>query len=520
MPPPGSFMRSAARSDDTPSPSITSPKLSLTTRNIRSKTSLSRDDRSASPISPETTVIRPPRTSSRQKLRDHTDMSFSSSSPLTKNSSKTSSTGNHAKLHKRGGSASSLPGPPSPFTSTGVPHFPTPYATYEESSSDVAPTPPLGSSVPKIKPYLRKMSTAKEDQGMIDLSKSGAENNRLAGLGIQEFGSKSAADVSFAHTRRGQHQHGRNISGGSQASNGSGRPGQPFTHPMAKTPRPYTPPTGSYANSINENEADESDDIVEDEFRLGNGFRTRRSMSISSTAQPTPLSQSHTASDLGLVPKLTSSSQTNLSLKSAHSSTGRPRRNTDRSQEYVPSPSSRTSFDKAFSFAKRSDPEPQTRDERIREARRKFEEKEANKDRKYEREAGKRRASEAKRQERQRQKSEPTLKPGMKQVSSDDRKKSRKDSSATAHAGAEDEKTGRRHRTDSLQAMSYEAHRPALLPYHGSSPGGSERRLNEKGPKYEYEPRTTRPDTNKDGGWIRFSTWVQTRMLSCGGSRD
>lgn len=340
---------------------------------------------------------------------------------------------------------------------------------------------------------------------MIDLSKSAAENERLNGLGIQDFGAKSAADVSFAHTRRGQQQHGRTTSGASQGSNGSGgfRPGQPFTHPMAKTPRPYTPPTGSYANSINE---DESDDVVEDEFRLGGGFRTRRSISISSTPQPTPLSQSQTASDLGLIPKLTSTSQTNLSLKSAQSSTGRPRRNTDRSQEYVPSPSSRTSFDKAFSFAKRSDPDPQTRDEMIREARRRFEEKEANKDR---REQGKRRVSESK---RQRQKSEPSLKSAMKQV--DDKKKSHKDSAATAHAGAEDEKA--RQRGQDFQAMSYDEQRPAMLPRHGSSPGESERRLNEKGPQFTH---TTRPDA-KDGGWLRFSTWLQTRMLSCGGSRD
>ncbi|KAF2169262.1 hypothetical protein M409DRAFT_64984 [Zasmidium cellare ATCC 36951] len=498
MPPPGSFMRTAARNDDRPSPSISSPvKLTLATRNLPSKSSLSRDENSASPMSSE--AHRPPRTSSRQKLRDHTDMSFPSSSPLIKSSS----TGNHAKLHKRGGSASSLPGPPSPFTNA---QFQTPFATYEESFPEVAPTP--GSSVPQIKPYLRKMSVAKEDQGMIDLSKSAAENERLNGLGIQDFGSKSAADVSFAHTRRGQPQHGRTTSGASQGSTGSGgfRAGQPFTHPMAKTPRPYTPPTGSYANSINENEADESDDVVEDEFRLGGGFRTRRSISISSTPQPTPLSQSHTASDLGLVPKLTSSSQTNLSLKSAQSSTGRPRRNTDRSQEYVPSPSSRTSFDKAFSFAKRSELEPQTREEMIREARRKFEEKEANKDRKHEKDAGKRRASEAKIQERQRQKSEPSLKSAMKQE-----KKPRKDSAA--HAGAEDEK---RHRGHDFQAMSYEEQRPAMLPRHGSSPGESERRLNEKGPQFSHTPR---PDA-KDGGWLRFSTWVQTRMLSCGGSRD
>ena len=96
---------------------------------------------------------------------------------------------------------------------------------------------------------------------------------------------------------------------------------------MRQTPRPYTPPTGSSNNSfVNGEEADESDDVVDDDFRLGHGFRNRRSVSVSSTPQvaPTPLSQSHTADDLGLVPKLTSTSQTNLSVKSGRSSRSKP----------------------------------------------------------------------------------------------------------------------------------------------------------------------------------------------------
>ncbi|KXT00907.1 hypothetical protein AC578_5713 [Pseudocercospora eumusae] len=438
-------------------------------------------------------------------------------SPLSGSVGVKSTTGNHAKLHRRGGSGS-LPGPPSPFTSNAN-TFTTPFATYEEQPfPDLAALPQSSSSTPKIKPYLRKMSSAKEDQGTIDLSKSMAENDRLAGLGIQDFAPKSAADVSFAHTGR-RHHHGRTTSVGSQISNGSGslKPGQPFTHPMTKTPRPYTPPAGrSYASSVNDDEANEGDDVVENEFGLGPGFRSKRSMSISSTPQtnPTPLSQSHTASDLGLVPKLTSTSQSNLSIrsnqsgKSGKSKLCRPRRNTDRS-DYAPSPSSRTSFDRPFGFGRRSDTEPQSRDQRIQEARRKFEEKEADKDRKAQKEAAKRRESEeSKSAKKQRKQSDAQDKPhamsSLKQLVPD---KPRKSSTATATGGAEQE---------NVFARSYEDYRPAhaaSLPRYGTTPGQSE-----KAGQVQFSTRASH-DHSSDGGWMRFSTWLQTRMLSCGGSR-
>ncbi|KAF2770185.1 hypothetical protein EJ03DRAFT_335632 [Teratosphaeria nubilosa] len=321
----------------------------------------------------------------------------------------------HAKLHKRHSSGSSLPSSP-PMGAHGI--FNTPFATQEEPFASVGSSSGPTSSTPKIKPYLRKMSGAKEmDQGKLDLSKPVSENERLAGLGIQDFGTRSVSDVTFAHAgKRGTHA--RTISVGSQASAGSNsfRPTQPFVHPMRQTPRPYETLAGSSnASIVDDEEARESLDVVRDDFR-SQPFRNNRSMSISSNlpGMPTPLSQSHTVDDLGYVPKLTNSeSLTNLSIISGQSSKsrkGRSRRNTDQTMD-VPTPSSRTSFDKALSFVSRpSDPEPQTRDERIREQRRKFQQKEASKDMKQEREAAKRREAEyakkMKRQERQRRKSE------------------------------------------------------------------------------------------------------------------
>jgi len=435
----------------------------------------------------------------------------------------------HARLHKRGGSGSapSLPAPTSSYTSPRS-QFTTPYATYEEPlpNPPFSPTAPT-SSTSKIKPYLRKKSSAKEDQqGKIDLSKSVGEN---AGLGVQDFGtnSASASDVSFVPAGR-RTTHARSTSIGSQVSNGSGffRPNQPFVHPMRQTPRPYTPPTGSSNNSfVNGEEADESDDVVDDDFRLGHGFRNRRSVSVSSTPQvaPTPLSQSHTADDLGLVPKLTSTSQTNLSVKSGRSSRSklsRRRGDTNPSFDLPTSPSSRTSFDKALSYmSRRSDPEHETRDERIRAARRKFEEKEANKDRKVEKGALKRRETEeartAKKRDRQRRKSETS--------SSFDRTRATRDGPEARSSGAALLRKAKPPTTEDppdekLRARSYEANRPAnaaSLPRRGREPGAaaSEEKKGARG------DRTVRRGKGRvaQSSWVRFSAWLRTRMLGCGG---
>jgi hypothetical protein len=270
---------------------------------------------------------------------------------------------------------------------------------------------------------------------------------------------------------------------------------------------------------VDVDEDGESHDIVDEEFRPAQPFRSKRSMSISSTPAnaPTPLSQSHTASDLGMVPKLTSASQTNLSIrsgrsgKSSKSRNGRSRRNTERSIEVPTSPSSRTSFDKAFSFvsSRRSDPEPQTREERIRAARRKFEEREANKDRKIEREALKRRESEEaktfKRQERQRRKSEASEQPHPPRPVQ-----------GPGRDGPKIKKGGRKHEDDTndmtFHSRSYEDSRPCfVLPRQGGEAG-----MSEKSPPRAQERKSSH---SAQSGWVRFSAWFQTRMLHCAGSR-
>ncbi|KAK3723290.1 hypothetical protein LTR37_002013 [Vermiconidia calcicola] len=429
--------------------------------------------------------------SSRVDLRN-IDTSMSSTTTTTTMPSTTTS---NRKLHKRGSSGSSLPGVSSPVSGAHS-KFTTPYATFEEPFPDISATPPP-SSTPKIKPYLRKLA-ARDDsnQGRLDLNKSTSELEALSGLGIQEFGSRSASDVNFSHTGR-RTPHMRTTSVGSQVSNGSGsfKPAQPFVHPMRQTPNaPYTPTGQSYASSWNEDEARESSDIVaEDDLRLSQNFRNR-SMSISSTPQPqpTPLSQSHTAADLGYVPKLTSPSQTNLSIRSAKSSKsrlGRPRRDPDRSESFfAPSQSSRTSLDKPFSFvSRRSDPDPATRDERIRAARRKFEEKEANKDRK---EAMKRQETDQGRKEqRRRGESEP-----------DQRKIPR-----AGHGGSES-RTGRRDPEKPSGSV-----RPSTQPGHITALPGHRTEHKSSGKQARtQEIKSAAPLS----GWERF-----IRLISCGVKR-
>lgn len=411
----------------------------------------------------------------------------------------------HAKLHKRSGSGSgsgsSVPAPPGMTSASTTPStFPVPFATYEEPFPDLAPTPPL-STTPKTKTYSRKTS-AREDQGKIDLSTSVADNERLAGLGIQDLYSRSVADVPFAPPGR-RTPHVRTTSISSQMSTGSAsfKPSQPFVHPMRQAPRPYTPPTSqSFGFPSRDNEAAESSDVVDDDFRLGHGFRSRRSTSVSSTPQlaPTPLSHTITASDLGYVPKLTNMSQTNVSVTSSKPS--HSRRDTGRSQDLPASPSSRVSFDRAFSFASRpSDSDAQTRDERIRTARRKFEEREADKDRKVEREAMRRReADEAKshrRQERMRRKSEAS--------SEKSRHNHRPGTSSGPSNRGGDRKDSAREKVDFRPGAKVSGPRhDVALPSYGMA-GESEK--GEQNAKHRTQSGQT--------GWGAFTAWLRC----CGG---
>lgn len=454
----------------------------------------------SSPVSPQPNK----QTASRAGLAHiDTNMTSYTTTATIPASNNTRSESRLSKLHKRASSGSSLPATPSPLA-TSQSQSTTPYTTYEDS---YASTPSqYGNSSLKSRPYIRKLSSARDDenQGRLDLSKSVSETGYLPGLGIQDYGARSVSEVTFAHTSRRVAPHTRTTSGGSQISvaSRSFTPTQPFVHPMRQTPNGGP----SYASSMNDEEAHESSDIVADDGILaGATFRARRSESISSTPhiQPTPLSQSYTAADLGCIPKY-NTSQTNLSTKSgrsgksSRSKLGRPRRNTERS-DHVPDPSTRTSTDKAFSVvSRRSDTDAQTRDERIREKRRQFNEKEASKDRKREREELKRRetdeAKSTKREERQGRRSSLSQaeRPWISQSSS-------------KFAGLKTSRRNSEKGSYELRSRSYKEARPAQLTA-----------LPKRAAVSEKTRRAERNPTEPPGMWPRFSTWLQTRLLSCG----
>jgi len=364
-----------------------------------------------------------------------------SAGPLPVRSKRSGSLHSSHLKHRRGSSASSLRSSPAlPSTQVQYDAFPE-FAPYDPPA---ATTSTSESRTPRLKPYLRKFSSGRDgggdaEQGRLDLSKSVSETTAGAGrgfhtseslgLGIHEMPSRStsALDSGFPAIRAG---HKRNMSGTSQVSIASSRGGgQHFVHPMRPTPtRPYTPVTDAGSGF----EAEEADDIVEEDVQPSQHiYASSRSISSTpiqtSTSNPlfaasslqqqhsTPLSlaRAHTTSDYTPInpqsqpQRLTSRSQSNLSTHSARSSSlrfplpfasSRSRAETSRSVETFTSlcsrpqcsrpQSRRTSIDRAMSslsLSRRSEAETgaqsQSRDDRIREARRKFEAKEAGKER-------------------------------------------------------------------------------------------------------------------------------------------
>jgi hypothetical protein len=394
----------------------------------------------------------------------------------------------HAKLHKRSGSTSSTA--PVVFT------MPSPIQHELTQPNSTSTTQHARhSSANKIKPYLRKMSLRDDDldQGRLDLSRPSAENESLTGLGICDDApafSRSLSDVSFIPSTRRKASHSRATSGpASLVVAGPLRPTQPFA-PLREAPRSFTPPATVSQVDTSDNEAEESVGVLTNDYEP---WKPRRSVSISSNPAITPLSQTYTA---GSLTKLTSASQSNLSIRSQPSydqiKTGRTHRNTGRSSDYPTTPSARTSIDKAFSFITRtSEPEDAaSRAAAIRAARRAFEEKEAAKDRKYEKEEVKRRASVIKKEERTWRKPNPRT--SM--------------TSNGSNSIVVDEKA--------VAGADYATQTPAhdlSLPIQGDYSGAAL--------TVPHSPPSPSKTKQAKGGWNRVLAWTRTRLLDCGGGK-
>ncbi|PSN71698.1 hypothetical protein BS50DRAFT_484384 [Corynespora cassiicola Philippines] len=408
----------------------------------------------------------------------------------------------HARLHRRN------------HSDQGAFAFSTPKVTYEESWGE--PSRPLPSAPSshsshshplKIKPYLRKLSS--KDANSLDLSRPAAENEGLAGLGISDYGpggagyARSASDVNFAPVN-GRHRHTRSTSNTSQFSTSSSlqRPPAPYLPSIRQAPQhyaqPYSPPfsnSQSTPPSIlgSENEAD--DIMSDDEFRLRqNAYDpARRSGSLSSTPGGASALRIHTN---GSSTRLGGSySQSSVSLTSPVGQ-ARSRGDTLKSMDTAASPSTRTSFDKAFGFirAGRDSPiDPASRAASIRAARQAFNEKEEAKERKHDKEAHRQaerdNRKQYKKEERQRRKSET--------LDRKDHKRSRSVSDSNNEKATPRPSIGGRQYSDHRQAHT------STLPNHVVSVETE---------KHGAAPKVTKSRAAK-GRWLRFVTWFKTRLL-------
>lgn len=216
-----------------------------------------------------------------------------------------------------------------------------------------------------IKPILRKMSRDDAPSTSIDLSRSSTEQE---GLGIYlNYERERGGSVTYKRTPSGLHN--RSTSGTSQFSTGSGssggKPGSQYVHPMRQTPRAYTPPLGqSYQESSNDSddldETPEEEPIGVQESYNSNHARPRLSLQIQDDS----------------LTRLPSISQTNV--------TSRPSFGYSRDLDSTTSPMSRTSLDFVFRSRTRTSTDPISRAATVQAARQAFEDKEAEKNRRLE----------------------------------------------------------------------------------------------------------------------------------------
>ena len=309
---------------------------------------------------------------------------------------------NHAKLHRRGNSASTQ----SPISPTFVPDYllqtasPVVPASAHANLYSAPETKERKSSKVKIKPLLRKFSS--QEQMSIDLSRSAAENEGLGVYASSEIG--GAPDA--GHGRRGGY-HNRTTSAASQLSSttttSNHRYGTQYVHPMRQTPRPYTPPIASSYKTSLESESPTVHTSINNSIEAPYFDSHSRSSPntvgtpyapLPSSRRPTPLHIRTTSSA-----RLTSPSQTNLP--------GTPsslRFNTDTiTPSDMVSPAGRSSLESAFRMRSRSNPadlDPAAQKAIVEMKRQEFNQREAAKDLKYQQAEARAQEKEARRREK------------------------------------------------------------------------------------------------------------------------
>jgi hypothetical protein len=235
----------------------------------------------------------------------------------------------------------------------------------------------------QIKPMLRKMSRddATTSQS-IDLSRSSTEQE---GLGIylnferERERRQSESLIGTNYRRASSGMHNRSTSGASQFSittgSSGGKPGSQYVYPLRPTPRSFTPPLSqSYQTSVNE-----SDDPVEGSPETQANVLPEPEPHRMARASSGPMPRLSLQIDDDSFTRLPGISQTNVS--------GRPSFGYSRdngSTVDTASPISRPSLDFVFRSRTRTSTDPVSRAATIQAARQAFQEKEAAKARRLE----------------------------------------------------------------------------------------------------------------------------------------
>ncbi|OQD72644.1 hypothetical protein PENDEC_c020G06309 [Penicillium decumbens] len=231
-----------------------------------------------------------------------------------------------------------------------------------------------------IKPILRKMSRDEAPSTSIDLSRSSTEQEGLGiYMNLDRSRRRSDSPTGVVYLRTPSGLHNRSTSGTSQFSAATGssgsRRGSQYVYPMRPTPRVYTPPLSqSYQISGNESEQENGSPDVESHILTG----SERHGSTRAASGPAPrLSlQIEDESFAQVIPNL---SQTNVASRPSFGYS----RDTGSTLDTA-SPTSRSSLDFVFRSRTRTSTDPVSRAATIQAARQAFEEKEAAKARRLE----------------------------------------------------------------------------------------------------------------------------------------
>ncbi|KAJ5180774.1 hypothetical protein N7492_003984 [Penicillium capsulatum] len=236
-----------------------------------------------------------------------------------------------------------------------------------------------------IKPMLRKMSRDDAPSTSIDLSRSSTEQE---GLGIymtlerERRQSESMHGVTYRRPPIGLHN--RSTSGTSQFSTATGssggKPGSQFVYPMRPTPKPHTPSL-SHSHQTSLNDSDGLDD-EELEAESKEPAAPERHRPVRTSSGPVPRLSLQIEDDS--FTHLPGISQTNVASRPSF---GYSRDNG--STLDTASPTSRSSLDFMFRSRTRTSTDPISRAATIQAARQAFEEKEAAKTRRFEKQQSK-----------------------------------------------------------------------------------------------------------------------------------